>query len=299
MLVNELHHGGIRAVLDYDNTVFDNMHLPTGISLDEVVDDIIFKYGDAPLFCPDPAVLKYYIERWSNHRLPLWERFIAAVSAQYDPIENYNRYELSETSLKYGHKITTDDDMTHGHKITTNDDLTHGHKITTDDDLTHGESIETNDDLTHGESIETNDDLTHGLTVENKIAADNSATYQPDNEGINSGTDERDTTEEHSGTDERDITEEHSGTDERDIEETHSGKDERDIDETHSGKDQRDISESHSGKDITGIDSHIHGNIGVTTSQQMLNQELDIIHRLDVINYIADDWHSEFNLLIY
>ena len=299
MFVNELHHGGIRAILAYDNTVFDNMHLPTGISLDEVVDDIIFKYGDAPLFCPDPAVLKYYIERWSDHRLPLWERFIAAVNAQYNPIENYNRYELSETSLKYGHKITTDDDVTHGHKITTNDDLTHGHKITTDDDLKHGETITTDDDLTHGESIETNDDLTHGLTVENKIAADNSATYQPDNEGINSGTDERDTTEEHSGTDERDITEEHSGTDERDIEETHSGKDERDYDETHSGKDERDVTESHSGKDITGIDSHIHGNIGVTTNQAMLNAEIDLIPKLDIINYIADDWHSEFNLLVY
>lgn len=299
MFVNEMHHGGIRAVLDYDNTVFDNMHLPTGISLDEVVDDIIFKYGDAPLFCPDPAVLKYYIERWSGHRLPLWERFIAAVNAQYDPIENYNRYELSETSLKYGHTIKTDDDLTHGHTITTDDDLTHGESIETNDDLTHGESIETNDDLTHGESIETNDDLTHGLTVENKIAADNSATYQPDNEGINSGTDERDTTEEHSGTDQRDITEEHSGTDQRDITEEHSGTDERDITEEHSGTDQRDISESHSGKDITGINSHIHGNIGVTTSQQMLNQELDIIQRLDIINYIADDWHSEFCLLIY
>ena len=287
MFVNEMHHGGIRAVLDYDNTVFDNMHLPTGISLGEVVDDIIFKYGDAPLFCPDPAVLKYYIERWSDHRLPLWERFIAAVSAQYDPIENYNRYELSETSLKYGHKITTDDDVTHGHKITTNDDLTHGEKITT------------NDDMKHGHKVVTNDDLKHGLTVENQISADNAATYQPDNKGINSGTDERDTDETHSGTDERDYDETHSGKDERDFDETHSGKDERDYDETHSGKDERDISESHSGKDITGVDSHIHGNIGVTTSQQMLNQELDIIQRLDIINYIADDWHSEFCLLIY
>ena len=299
MYVNEMRQGGVRALLDYDNTLFDNMVVPSGIQLGDVVDNIIFKYGDAPLFSPDPAVMKYYIGAWSSRRLAQWERFKEAILEEYDPIENYNRYELSETSLKYGHKITTDDDVTHGHKITTNDDLTHGEKITTNDDLTHGEKITTNDDLKHGHKIVTGDDLKHGLTVENQISADNAATYQPDNKGINSGTDERDIEETHSGTDERDIDETHSGKDERDYDETHSGKDERDYDETHSGKDERDISESHSGKDITGVDSHIHGNIGVTTSQQMLASELDLIPRLNLIDYITDDFHMEFCLGIY
>lgn len=299
MYVNEMRQGGVRALLDYDNTLFDNMVVPSGVQLGDVVDNIIFKYGDAPLFSPDPAVMKYYIGAWSNRRLAQWERFKEAILAEYNPIENYDRHELSETSLKYGHKITTDDDVTHGHKITTNDDLWHGHIVTTDDDVAHGETITTNDDLWHGETITTDDDLTHGLTVENQISADNAATYQPDNKGINSGTDQRDTSEVHSGKDERDISEAHSGTDQRDIKETHSGQDQRDIDETHSGKDERDVSESHSGKDITGVNSHIHGNIGVTTSQQMLASELDLIPRLNLIDYITDDFHMEFCLGIY
>ena len=263
MFVNEIHQGGIRALLDYDNTIFDNMVVPEDVTLADVVDHILYKYGDTPLFSPDPSIIKFYIGRWSNRRLPLWERYKAAIEAEYNPIENYDRSENTTTDLTHGHKIVTNDDTTHGHKIVTNDDTTHGHKIVS------------------------NDDLTHGLTTENQISADNAATYQPDRKSINSGKDERD------------MDETHSGKDERDYDETHSGKDERDFDETHSGKDERDFDETHSGKDSTSITGRIHGNIGVTTSQQMLNQEFDIIPRLDLIDYIADDFKAEFCLLMY
>lgn len=93
MFINELHQGGIRAIVDYDNTVFDNMVVPEDIQLSDVVDRILFKYGDTPLFAPDPAVIKFYIGKWSERRLPLWNRYIEVAGAQYDPIENYDRYE--------------------------------------------------------------------------------------------------------------------------------------------------------------------------------------------------------------
>ena len=61
MFVNEMYQGGIRAILDYDNTVFDDMVLPVDpddnpVSLDLIVDMILYKYGDSPLFVPDPSV---------------------------------------------------------------------------------------------------------------------------------------------------------------------------------------------------------------------------------------------------
>lgn len=167
MLVNELCQGGIRAILAYDRTVFDDMALPEGIDQQEVVDHILFKYGNTPLFSPDPAVMKYYITRWSNHRLTQWERFKKAIEAEYNPIENYDRYETG-----------TD-------------------------------------------------------TVEALTSADNAEDYQPD------------------------------------------------------------------GKTIRTPDLHTRGNIGVTTSQQMLESELDLIPRLDVVDYIADDFKNEFCLYVY
>lgn len=233
MLVNELWQGGIRALLAWDDTLFDNMALPEDedgnvvATKDDIVNHIVFKFGDAPLFCPDPQVMGFYITKWSSRRKAQWDRFYKAISIDYEPLENYDRVEK------------TTDDLTHGHKVVTNDDLTHGHKIVS------------------------NDDLTHGHTVEAQISASNESTYQPDNKAIN------------------------------------AGKDQRDLDETHSGKDERDLDETHSGTDKRAYDSHIHGNIGVTTSQQMLASELDIIPRLDLIDFIADDFHEEFCLMMY
>lgn len=185
MLVNELYQGGIRALIAWDSTLFDNMVLPTDedgnavTSIDDIVDTILFKFGDAPLFCPDPAVMKFYITKWSARRQPQWNRFYSAITTEYNPLENYDRHE------------------------------------------------------------KTDDDLTHGMTRENQISADNSGTYQPSDKM------------------------------------------------TDGGKDQRDY------------ESRIHGNIGVTTSQQMLQSELDLIPRLDLLAFIADDFHQEFCLMMY
>ena len=185
MFVNELHHGGIRALLAYDNTIFDNLYLPNDLDDDDnrqmIIDRIIFKYGDTPLFSPDPAVMKYYIGIWSYQRSPLWERFYKAATQQYDPLENYDRNEKFDTDFK------------------------------------------------------------PGAAYESLISADDSSSYQPDRKTQPSG----------------------------------------------------------SGKDNTHVEGRIHGNIGVTTSQQMLKQEIDIIPELDVIDFIATDWHQEFNLGIY
>ena len=179
MFVNQLNQGGIRALLAYDSSLFDEMSLPEGVDLQKVVDKIIFNYGDAPLFCPDPAVMKYYITTWSAERLPLWNRFKTATELEYNPIENYDRNEEGENKFS------------------------------------------------------------PATTYENKISADNASTYQPDRQTVGSGT------------------------------------------------------------DTTEFKNHVHGNIGVTTSQQMLQSELDLIPSLDVIDFIADDFHQEFNLLMY
>lgn len=167
MFINELHQGGIRAIVDYDNTVFDNMVLPEDMNLSDVVDRILFKYGDTPLFAPDPAVIKFYIGKWSARRLPLWNRYIEVVSAQYDPIENYDRYETGSD------------------------------------------------------------------TTELQISADNASTYQPDSQSIRTP------------------------------------------------------------------DLHIHGNIGVTTAATMQRELLDLLPRFDVIDFIADDFKTEFCLYVY
>lgn len=45
--------------------------------------------------------------------------------------------------------------------------------------------------------------------------------------------------------------------------------------------------------------SHIHGNIGVTTTQKMLEEEIDITDRVDIYGFIAADFRRRFCVLVY
>ena len=213
MLVNEIHQGGIRALISYDPTIFNNMVVPNDISLGDVIDHIFFKYGDAPLFSPSPEVMKYYIGAWSQRRLPLWNRYKAVIDAEYDPLENYNRTEQVE--------------------------LTHGKKVT------------------YAGTVEDGVSGSYKDTTENQISADNASTYQPDSKSETDHT----------------------------------------FNQYKNTTSFQNRSDTNSGKDVTAI--HAFGNIGVMTSQQMAVEELNLIPRLDLIDFIADDWHSEFCLAIY
>lgn len=227
MLYNELHQGGIRALADYDDTIFDNLVLPEDINTDDVkqmvIDDILFRYGDTPLFCPEPTVMKYYIGVWSTRMLPLWERFYNVLIAEYNPIENYNRieYRTEDTYNEIGNTRTLD---------TSN--------------------------VVDGEVNESGTD-----TTENSVSAENVSTFEADNKSVR----------------------------------TPDLKTENDVTTTDSGT----ISDDGVVDGLVTIDSTIHGNIGVMSSQNMVNQELDLIHRLDLIKYISDCFHTEFCLFVY
>ena len=55
-------------------------------------------------------------------------------------------------------------------------------------------------------------------------------------------------------------------------------------------------------EDIDGTTTHkgwVHGNIGVTTSQQMLASELELVPQLNIINYIISSFKNRFCILVY
>lgn len=45
--------------------------------------------------------------------------------------------------------------------------------------------------------------------------------------------------------------------------------------------------------------SYIHGNIGVTTSQQMLESELELASKINTINYVVNSFKMRFCILVY
>lgn len=123
-------------------------------------------------------------------------------------------------------------------------------------------------------TIDTEDERTLDTTrtSEEEVSAFDSSTYQPSakNTTDDDGTD----TLTHSGTD----TVDYSGTIKDEYGEGTSGNENENSTNTHSGR--------------------VHGNIGVTTSQQMLQSEYDIA-RFNIIDQITDMFILEFCIPIY
>lgn len=340
MFVNELHQGGIKALLAWEPTIFDNMQLPDGVALDDVVDHILYKYGDTPMYTPDPAVVKFYIGRWSARRLPVWNKYKALLEIDFNPLENYDRSELT-TRTNTGTQTLDregDDTVTRSgeDKLTrTGDDTTARNgedKLarTGDDTVTRNgedELAKTGDDTTtrNGEDKLTKsgtEKSERDVTLSKDVSAYNSSSYSPASQDVTdddttiSFTSRDDTrtytdledktdynsTETRTYTDLEDKTA-YNSTDTRtftNLEDktTYNSTDTR----TYTNlKDKTDYNSSNTRTDDLSeeIDSHIHGNIGVVSSQDMFKQQLDIIPYYDLVDYIATDWHQEFNLYIY
>ena len=128
------------------------------------------------------------------------------------------------------------------------------------------------------------------------VSAFDSSTYQPSSketlahDGDNKREEDTTNTTEHMGT----ITDAHTGT----IADAHTGT----ITDAHTGTIKDEYGEGHSDvgtEDVTFThEGRIHGNIGVTTSQQMLQAELDIAE-WNIYEHITDLFLTEFVIPIY
>ena len=203
-------------------SIFDLLTLPEGVDKDTLTDNIILDGGDFEVLYADPYMFRAAVGTWAKKHYRTFEKWIAALALEYNPLENYDRMEdYTDTSNK-GEKTTA------GNTRTLNN--------------------------------EDKETLNTSTTDEHTVSAFDSSGYQPSdkNEIKNTGTD----TFNHTGT----IKDEGSGSLIANGKEIHSGR--------------------------------IHGNIGVTTSQQMLQSELDIA-RFNVVQQITDLFLTEFTLMIY
>lgn len=59
------------------------------------------------------------------------------------------------------------------------------------------------------------------------------------------------------------------------------------------------VSRNGSGTEDSTHKGRVHGNIGVTTSQQMLESELEIAPKLNIYNYIINSFKNRFCIMVY
>lgn len=90
---------------NYDNTIFDNLQLPSTINKEDFINNLLLETAELELLYSRPDFLKFAIEAWSTKELSIWEKLDATLHYDYDPISNTNRTETETiTEEKTGKK---------------------------------------------------------------------------------------------------------------------------------------------------------------------------------------------------
>ena len=242
------------GIYQYDPTLFENVSLPEGLEKDYVIDEIMRRSGDLFTYYQVPAMLKSNITNWFLRNYDQFARMIAALLAEYNPIENYDR---TEWSLHTPTEVVTTDHTGEDTNVTD-----HTGEDTSVTDYTGEDTREIGTTL--------------GSTSTNSKSAFDSNTYSPYDQTTTSGGDSSTDTLTKGTTDTNTLT---RGT-------------------TDTNTLTRGTTDTITNSGNHQFDSHIHGNIGVTTNQQMVEAEIEL-RRFDIYTDIARRFEKEFLIDIY
>lgn len=210
--------------------LFGELVIPEGLDNGVLVDNLLSETAELEVIYPDPIFMQAMIGRWSVKEISQWERYYKAMTAEYNPIENYNRTERWR-----------DTDTVRENAYTTLE----------------GSSS------TNFEG-ETSADGTDNATMEKKVSAYNETSYTP--------------------------AEETSTEEDHDAHQTSES--------TTKGKTSQDQTENRNRSSSNERVGNASGNIGVTTSQSMLLQELEVA-RHNTYDFIIESFKNRFCLLVY
>ena len=219
--------------------ILNNIELPDEMDKDTMLDYIFMYAGGNETRYSDPFLMERLVKRWFSARRHDFSRMWEALHAEYNPIENTDRYE------DYWRTFDRTGNGKEG-RNGTNRSTRNGHQTS---NIT-GTSTGTGD--TNG-----NQTRTPNLTAEETASQEHSSSSA-------------NTTQNGTITDS----------------------------ETIEGTENTDITRNESVKDEEKHGLHSHGNIGVTTNQEMINEELEL-RRYDLYKQIALLFEDEFTVPVY
>lgn len=247
----------------YPTMLDDNIVIPDELSKDTLKSVIMMRLGLCWPVYDEPEVFANMLYSWFMSHYWNIERLIKVTDTSYAPLENYDRQE-DFTDRNTGGSTTNDTNTNTANRTDTNTN-------------TANRTFKTDSETTGSGTSET--DTTNTNT--NSVSAYNSSTFQNDNKSDGSGS--SDTTTTSSG--EIDETKKETGT----------YSDERYI--TGTITDARVINVQNNGN--TNHAGRAHGNIGVTTTQEMFNQELNLLSGYNLYYTICNWIERDLFLQIY
>lgn len=228
------------GMYQYEPKLFEGAVLPPLMNKEIFINYLMRKCGQLFPWQQEPHWLRTNISIWFQGHLEDFDRMYKAMTAEYSPIENYDRYEWSKRDYDNSGIDTVSDSGT--------------------DTLTNSGQDKSHADMTSRPNL---------VNTTSVSAFDQETGFTPREQIENNG---QSTTEDESTF-------------------TH-GK----VESTKYGKTQ---STNHGHQIDDEYSAHMHGNIGVTTNQQMIEQELALRENNNVYDIIVRMFEREFLMRNY
>lgn len=295
-----------RWMTEHDNDLFKNLNIPEGIDKDNLVNNILLEGADFEVLYSDPIFMSNAIGIWSAKWYRTFEKWLAVLSKEYDPLQNYNGDETTTTvhgaqkqTVNFGAQTSTQElgaekrSQKYGAQSTSN---AFGE---TSQSQVYGEQT---DSSTYGDRKATSETDAITNTKTDKVSAYDSADWSNQNQATDNLGAQKNTTTEDSWVDSTrrgSHTDSTSNSAHTDTISASEHTDELNVD----ARTNRQTSNTHT--DTTDHDTytdtvtmHREGNLGVTSSQKMLTEELEV-QRFNLIQQITDLFLNEFCIMIY
>lgn len=95
-------------MLQWDATIFDDLDLPSEFDADLLKYLILEKLGDRTPIYGNPTLFKFNIQNWFSYKKPVFEKLWETMNYDYNPIENYDRKEESvRDTAGHGSQLST------------------------------------------------------------------------------------------------------------------------------------------------------------------------------------------------
>lgn len=222
----------------WDSNLFKNLILPAGIDMDTEISTILLRAGEFEVLYSDFEFMEEMIGIISKKWQRTFQKWYDALQLEYNPIENYDRYETwTDTGKNTGTITGTESEKTTGSS---------------------SENIKgSSSDKSHSNS-----------TTDTFVTPYDSDALHQDNESKSSQ------------------------------DANSSGETNQDTTGSNSENTNKNSSENRDLSNSSDHSGHLHGNIGVTTSQEMLTAELDI-DEWNLYEHIADVFIRELCIPVY
>ena len=299
----------VMGLYNWDPTLFDLMMIPSVLDKPLLINNLIVETAELEVLYPNPVLLKSLIGAWSAKQLSVWQHLYETTGYVYDPIENYNRREEGSQSgtgstVHSGTDRSTETAAHTGTDTRTDTKTTSGRDVL---DMTRRDGG-TETEQAASSSEQGGRDVTSGTDKkEHYVAGFNPGTPSAGDDGLFKSARDEDTlnhgvsygkTEAGQGS----LTTTFGKT-ETNQDATTYGKTETETDaQTYGSTVTKNGSLTH-GEEVTtenegGHTLHAHGNIGVTTTQQLIKEEREIA-LFNIYDIIIEDFKKRFCLLVY